>query len=208
MGEPALQRARLPLVAGTPRVSRWSCWGLGIQQLPDFDGRPTTSRAGLGRGGLYEAHISAQQSSPFSEARFSCSHEHEGRTCRAEGTARQGSVPPVGVIGRLHGRSVFARLREQGVRVRVGWLWCSMVIDPTAKKAHVGYAIGRRVGGAVERNLLRRRLRASLACRGDVLPPGWYLVGVSPRSPQPTWSEVDSAVARLVASVTERAGRR
>ncbi len=181
--------------------------GLGVEQLPGFDGRPTTSRAGLGRGGLYEAHISAQRSPSFSQARLPCSHEHASRTCRVEGTARQGSVPPVGVIGRLHGRSVFARLRDRGVRVRVGWLWCSMVIDPTARQAHVGYAIGRRTGNAVDRNRLRRRLRASLVQYGAVLPPGWYLVGVSPRSPQPTWGEVEGSVARLVAAVVARAER-
>ena len=102
---------------------------------------------------------------------------------------------------------MFARLREQGVRVRVGWLWCSMVIDPTARQAHVGYAIGRRCGGAVERNLMRRRLRACVAQYGDVLPAGWYLVGVSPRSVQPTWNEIQGSVARLVSAVGDKAAR-
>jgi ribonuclease P protein component len=82
-----------------------------------------------------------------------------------------------------------------------------MVIDPTARQPHVGYAIGRRSGGAVDRNLMRRRLRACLAQHGDALPAGWFLVGVSPRDAQPTWSEVQASVARLVAAVLDKAAR-
>jgi ribonuclease P protein component len=42
----------------------------------------------------------------------------------------------------------------------------------------VAFAIGRKVGGAVVRNRLRRRLRSIL--RSLDLAPGGYLVGVTP----------------------------
>lgn len=105
------------------------------------------------------------------------------------------------MTGRLHGRSVFDTLREQGVRVRTGWLWCSMLIDPELGQPQVGYAIGRRVGNAVQRNRLRRRLRVLLERHGGGLPAGRYLIGVSPRATQPTWDELGTAVERLVAAI-------
>lgn len=40
----------------------------------------------------------------------------------------------------------------------------------------VGYAIGRRHGGAVARNRLRRRLREAVRASGMELRPGAYLV--------------------------------
>jgi len=168
-------------------------------------GCPTMSRATVGRGGLYEAHIPAKYRSTFPQARVPSSDEHPGGSCDSQIAARQGSVPSVGVIGRLHGRSVFANLREQGVRVRAGWLWCAMSIDPTADGPHVGYAIGRTYGNAVERNLLRRRLRVAFESHAHTLPSGWYLVGVSPRRPHPTWAEALKAVDRLVMTVQIKA---
>jgi ribonuclease P protein component len=50
--------------------------------------------------------------------------------------------------------------------------------DPAAPSARVAYAISRAVGGAVDRNRLRRRLRAIV--RDTELAPGAYLVAVSP----------------------------
>jgi ribonuclease P protein component len=46
----------------------------------------------------------------------------------------------------------------------------------------VSYAVGRAVGGAVERNRVRRRLRAVLTQGDLVLQPGSYLVGASPEA--------------------------
>ncbi len=46
----------------------------------------------------------------------------------------------------------------------------------------VSYAVGRSVGGAVERNRVRRRLRAVLNRRDLPLRPGSYLVGARPEA--------------------------
>lgn len=110
------------------------------------------------------------------------------------------------MTGRLHGRTVFHTLREQGVRVRSGWLWCSVVIDPALGQPHVGYALGRQVGNAVERNRIRRRLRVLMTRHGAELPSGHYLVGVSPRASQPTWRELEVGVERLVAAIRGKLG--
>lgn len=163
------------------------------------------SRASVGRGGLYEAHIPTQHPATLTQARVPSPDEHQGGSCDHQIASPQRSPPPVGVIGRLHGRLVFTTLRQQGVRVRSGWLWCSMVNDPNASVPHIGYAIGRAYGNAVERNLLRRRLRAAFENHDEALPVGSYLVGVSCRGTQPTWPEVLKVVDRFVTVVHSKA---
>jgi ribonuclease P protein component len=81
---------------------------------------------------------------------------------------------------RVRDRASFAALRRAGARRRVGPLTVTRLdpIDGGSPVPAVAYAIGRSVGGAVERNRLRRRLRAAVA---DVeLAPGTYLIGAGP----------------------------
>jgi ribonuclease P protein component len=105
------------------------------------------------------------------------------------------------VIGRIHESAAFLRTRENGTRVRSSLVWCTMLLDPTLRRPHVGYAIGRSVGNAVTRNRARRRLRAALHDRGADLRPGWYVLGASPElancSPARVRREVDTLVSKL-----------
>lgn len=81
---------------------------------------------------------------------------------------------------RVRDRATFAALRRSGARRRVGPLSVTR-LDPAAggaPVAAVAYAIGRSVGGAVDRNRLRRRLRAVVAELD--LAPGTYLIGAGP----------------------------
>ena len=57
----------------------------------------------------------------------------------------------------------------------------------------VAYAVGRAVGGAVTRNRIRRRLRAIVAELD--LPPGAYLVGVSPAVATESFASLRAHVA-------------
>ncbi|MYH72619.1 MAG: ribonuclease P protein component [Acidimicrobiia bacterium] len=87
----------------------------------------------------------------------------------------------VGLIERLRGRSAFARLRADGVRVDHGLLWVRFLPDPSLAAARVAYALPRQVGSAVIRNTIRRRLREIVGGldRGGAggLPAGLYLIG-------------------------------
>ncbi|MFM7258029.1 MAG: ribonuclease P protein component, partial [Acidimicrobiaceae bacterium] len=81
------------------------------------------------------------------------------------------------MISRIQTRQIFQRLQTEGTYVRSGTLWCSMIIDQTLTQPAVAYALGKQVGGAVQRNLLRRRLRELLKARTHKVLPGFYLVG-------------------------------
>ncbi len=78
---------------------------------------------------------------------------------------------------RITDRATFEALRRSGRRARSGPVSVVFLHDD-GDRARVGYAVGRRAGGAVERNRLRRRLRAlvgAIETDGE-LRPGAYLV--------------------------------
>jgi ribonuclease P protein component len=76
-----------------------------------------------------------------------------------------------------------------------------MLTDSSLPGAHVGYAIGRNVGGAVLRNRIRRQLRVLLEAKSNQMPAGWYLVGVQPRVGAMSWVDLGVTVDQLLAKV-------
>jgi ribonuclease P protein component len=84
---------------------------------------------------------------------------------------------------RIRERSAFADLRRRGRRARSGPVsvtWLPPALEVAAGdevRPQVAYAIGKVVGGAVQRNLVRRRLQAVVASVAADLAPGSYLVG-------------------------------
>jgi ribonuclease P protein component len=74
--------------------------------------------------------------------------------------------------------------------------------DTASTPPRVAYAIGKRVGPAVTRNRVRRRLRACVRNHATRLRPGaTYLFGVSPAAAVAPFAELDDAVGRLLARV-------
>lgn len=103
------------------------------------------------------------------------------------------------MIGRIHARSDFQRLRRDGRRVRIEPFWCSHLPDPSSNTAHVAFAINRAVGNAVTRNRLRRRLRAVLAELD--LAGGLYLIGCQPKASELTFDQIRVALGKLPAKL-------
>ena len=62
----------------------------------------------------------------------------------------------------------------------------------------VAYAIDKRCGNAVHRNLLRRRLRAIVSEIATDLRPGAYLVRTEPAAQALTFQELRTLVAPIV----------
>lgn len=77
-----------------------------------------------------------------------------------------------------------------------------MIIDQTMAKPAIAYALGRRVGGAVERNLLRRRLREIFKTK-PVLP-GFYLVGAYSGAKKLTFIELGENVESLLEKCAQK----
>ena len=61
-------------------------------------------------------------------------------------------------------------------------------------RPQVGYAVGKVVGGAVRRNLVRRRLQAVVASVAADLAPGTYLIGAGPAALGTTFSELRASL--------------
>lgn len=71
----------------------------------------------------------------------------------------------------------------------------------------MAYAVGRSVGNAVERNRVRRRVRAAVAGNADGLRAGdAYLFGADRRALYAPFAAIESAVRELVRASGEARG--
>jgi len=107
-------------------------------------------------------------------------------------------------LWRITDRATFQAFRRDGRRVRRGPLTVTWLppVDPSPPRA--AFAIGRTTGGAVERNRVRRRLRAALRelLVEDRLPQGAYLLGATAEVATMPWSALVSLLADAVTEVT------
>ena len=142
------------------------------------------------------------------------------------------------MIWRIRDRGTFEALRREGIRARSGPIGVTFLPDPPPEEpasggsgavvteggSHRGpiletgplpprlaFAIGRRVGHAVERNRLRRRLRAIFAdlARQDpvTLQPGAYLVGCQVGATGLTHEELREHVSRALIRINRVVAR-
>ena len=102
------------------------------------------------------------------------------------------------MVGRVHGRNAFLAFRRSRQRVRRGPITVTFVPSASDDRARVAYAIGRKVGGAVVRNRLRRRLRAVVGQLGPDLPPGAYLVGATAEAVPLSFGELQTIMSEAV----------
>ncbi len=69
------------------------------------------------------------------------------------------------------------------------------VVGPCSEPPRVAYAVGRRVGSAVVRNRVRRRLRAATRVHADTLVPGRaYLVSAASAAAASTYAELSASL--------------
>ena len=100
-------------------------------------------------------------------------------------------------------------LRRSGSRVRSGAVTVTHLPTPSTSDdpPRVAFAIGRRVGKAVDRNRVRRRLRVALrqlAADPGGVPAGAYVIGVQPRAASRTFSQLKADLARSLAKVASQ----
>ncbi|MEW6474769.1 MAG: ribonuclease P protein component [Actinomycetota bacterium] len=104
------------------------------------------------------------------------------------------------MIWRIRDRATFEALAGARRRRRGPISMTFLPGDPSVPP-RVAYAVGKRVGPAVVRNRVRRRLRAAtLAHRAELLPGGAYLFGAAPTAGAVPFAEIDAAMGELLAA--------
>jgi len=149
-----------------------------------------------------EAHLPAQQPQASQEPRVPSSHVDQGGPGRVEGQTAEGPPSAVGLTWRVRDRGTFARFRASRTRTTMGPITVTFVHDEVATPPRVAYSVGRKVGTAVVRNQLRRRLRAIVADFAAQLAPGAYLISAGPRAAELTFADLRSAVGGALDRMT------
>jgi len=108
------------------------------------------------------------------------------------------------LIWRISERRAFQDLARSGRRARTETLWCSYVNDPSASPLRVAFSVGKAVGPATKRNLVRRRLRALVSATSEQLAmgSGWLLIGTKPGAAERTFVELFGEVSSLLNQVS------
>src|SRR3954452_23874430 len=104
-------------------------------------------------------------------------------------------------IWRIRSRATFVALRRSDRRVRRGPITVTWAPGDPAEPPRVAYAIGRHVGGATERNRVRRRLREIVRDLDRPLEPGAWLIGATPEVAKLSYGELKAAVAEAVGAL-------
>jgi ribonuclease P protein component len=154
---------------------------------------------------MREANLPAEAPQAGPQARVPAPDGDPGRSGHPEGPAPEGSPASFGLIGSVTDRATFAGLRA-APRARVGPIGVSFVARP-GERSRVAFSVGKRAGGAVRRNRIRRRLRAAVAELGPTLAPGAYLVSAGPEAatiPFPQLTAMVSAAAQRVTAEVEQ----
>ena len=158
-----------------------------------------------------EAHLSAQRPQAGQEPRIPGPHVHPCWSVHHPQPACQGPGPAVGLIEPIRDRRTFEALRTDAIRVRRGPLSVAFLDEDPHGPTRLAFAVPKRVGNAVTRNRLRRRLRAILAdlvrTEAAVLPGGAMMVSVAPDAVQRTFAELERDVIDVLDALQARRAR-
>jgi ribonuclease P protein component len=148
---------------------------------------------------MSETSLPTPQPPSRKAARVPSPNGDEGRAGGAEGAPPEGPAPPGSLTWRTRGRSVFEELRRAST-ARSGPFTVSWLPAVPGQPPALAFAIGKRVGNAVVRNKLRRRLREA-ARHLVALPPGTYLIRARPAAVGLSFQEISAHLSRATSSL-------
>jgi ribonuclease P protein component len=155
---------------------------------------------------MREADLPAEPAEAQQEARISSADADPRGPQRAEDAAPPRPRPAVSLIWRVRGHGTFRDLARAPSR-RHGALGARLLPGDPGRPPSVAYSVPRAVGGAVERNRLRRRLRAAVRTVAPELEPGGrYLVSAGPAVKELSPTELEDALRAVLRATRE--GRR
>ncbi len=156
------------------------------------------------RRGFCEAYLSAKSEKKGKNTRFSSPDAYtrwpfDPQITPSQGPSRTDGLSPR-VPGRVSTRRQFAEFSTPSGRGQSGLLRIVFVAHPEQTSRDVAFAISRKVGNAVVRNRIRRRLRALMDDFYPALQPGLYLIKCANGCGQLSYDEIkhhlQSALAR------------
>jgi ribonuclease P protein component len=167
-----------------------------------------------GRGGVNETHVSTEQHTPQADARLSQPNGNRGRPRRSEAPARQGSQTadrehPAEAAAlttaaprarlprrwRVRARREYVSLQQDGRRRSTAHF--VVVSRPRRAETRLGITVSRRVGGAVQRNHVKRRVREWFRRhRGQIRPPKDVVIIAKPGAAALGYDEIAAELAK------------
>ena len=66
-------------------------------------------------------------------------------------------------------------------------------------RLRIGFTVSKKIGGAVTRNLVKRRMRESVRLRLDAIPRGWDLIFIARAGINSlSYAEIDASLGKLL----------
>jgi ribonuclease P protein component len=167
-----------------------------------------------------EADLSAEEAQARPSPRVPRPHGHARWALDVEAAARQRPQAPHSVAmegpggrrrsgrGRLSRSAEFDRVYREGRSHANRYLVVySFPREGNDEDARLGVSVGRKVGGAVERNRVKRLLREAFWASADTLPDGHdFVVVARPDSGELAGREGEEGVERALRELLEKAG--
>lgn len=158
-----------------------------------------------------EENVSTKRTAPLEAPWLPPAHVDQSWSAGASEPSSPRPRKTISLIAPLRSRASFASLSTQGRRGQGKWCWVRHAPLPEpdgvaagARVPQVGYAIGKKIGNAVVRNRIRRRLRPLVVAQAADLAPAAYLIGV--KSNEVAWishEELQNDLQRVLAAASE-----
>jgi ribonuclease P protein component len=153
---------------------------------------------------MREADLPAEPAEAQQEARISSPDADPRGSQRPEDASPARSRKALRLIRRVRGHGTFRDLARTPVR-RHGALGARLLPGDPDQPPSVAYAVPKAVGGAVERNRLRRRLRAMVReLESELVPGGAYLLSAGPAAMNTTTTELRETLQTVLRAARER----